>query len=159
MVGLRKQAALILTIITIVAFTLTLNIGNVYALTFTLTPNSVMQGVNVVASGSGYIDSSSGTLQVFSTSSCVGSSQFSLAVSSDGSGNLIPVNIPTASLSVGDHCAAISGLITDDDTFNQFFTVTAAPPIPEYPFGLAVLAVFMIIAYGVIRRKTRNDYA
>jgi hypothetical protein len=27
-------------------------------------------------------------------------------------------------------------------------------PIPEYPLGLAVLAIFMILAYGVIRRKT-----
>jgi len=26
--------------------------------------------------------------------------------------------------------------------------------IPEYPLGVAVLAIFMIIAYGVIRRKT-----
>ncbi|MGA3109229.1 MAG: hypothetical protein ABSD99_07190, partial [Candidatus Bathyarchaeia archaeon] len=33
------------------------------------------------------------------------------------------------------------------------FTVSSTP-IPEYPFGLAILAVFMIIAYGVIRRKT-----
>ncbi len=31
--------------------------------------------------------------------------------------------------------------------------------IPEYPFGLAVLAIFVIIAYGVIRRKTRYDYS
>jgi hypothetical protein len=30
-------------------------------------------------------------------------------------------------------------------------------PIPEYPFGLAVLAIFMIIAYGVVRRRIRND--
>jgi hypothetical protein len=31
------------------------------------------------------------------------------------------------------------------------------PPIPEYPFGLAVLAIFMIIGYGVIRRPTRSN--
>lgn len=38
------------------------------------------------------------------------------------------------------------------------FTLTVDPAvIPEYPLGLAVLAIFMIIAYGVIRRKTRND--
>ncbi len=40
------------------------------------------------------------------------------------------------------------GAGTDCDPF------TVAPPIPEYPFGLAVLAAFMVIAYGVIRRKT-----
>lgn len=36
--------------------------------------------------------------------------------------------------------------------------IDPAPPIPEYPFGLAVLGIFMIIAYGVIRRKTRYDH-
>ena len=30
-------------------------------------------------------------------------------------------------------------------------------PIPEYPLGLAVIAIFMIIGYGVIRRRTRID--
>jgi hypothetical protein len=28
------------------------------------------------------------------------------------------------------------------------------PPIPEYPLGLALLATFMVIAYGIIRRRT-----
>jgi hypothetical protein len=32
--------------------------------------------------------------------------------------------------------------------------VDPVPPIPEYPLGLAVLAIFMLIGYGVIRRKT-----
>ncbi len=34
----------------------------------------------------------------------------------------------------------------------------SSTPIAEYPFGLAVLAILMIIGYGVIRRRTRNDY-
>ena len=38
------------------------------------------------------------------------------------------------------------------------FTIQPATPIPEYPYGLAVLAIFMMLAYGVIRRKTRFDY-
>jgi len=37
------------------------------------------------------------------------------------------------------------------------FTVSAV--IPEYPFGLAVLGVFMIIAYSMIRRRTRNNFS
>jgi hypothetical protein len=46
-----------------------------------------------------------------------------------------------------------------EQAFHVFTTsfnlvVDPAPPIPEYPFGLVVLAVFMVIAYGVIRRKT-----
>jgi hypothetical protein len=36
------------------------------------------------------------------------------------------------------------------------FTVDPAPPIPEYPLGLLILAVLMILAYGVIRRRTRK---
>jgi hypothetical protein len=28
--------------------------------------------------------------------------------------------------------------------------------IPEYLFGLPPLAIFMIIAYGLIRRRTKN---
>lgn len=34
------------------------------------------------------------------------------------------------------------------------FQPLPAVVIPEYPFGLALLAVFMVVAYGVIRRKT-----
>ncbi len=35
-------------------------------------------------------------------------------------------------------------------------TTTTAPPIPEYPLGLAMLAIFMMIAYGLIKRKALN---
>lgn len=34
-----------------------------------------------------------------------------------------------------------------------------APPIPEYPLGVAILALFMVIAYGFVRRRTRYDHA
>jgi len=34
--------------------------------------------------------------------------------------------------------------------------VNPATPIPEYPLGLPVLAIFMIIAYGLIKRRTRS---
>ncbi|MGP8070724.1 MAG: hypothetical protein ACLP5V_12620 [Candidatus Bathyarchaeia archaeon] len=33
---------------------------------------------------------------------------------------------------------------------------SAAPPIPEYPYGLPLLAIFTVLAYGVIRRRTRR---
>ena len=35
-------------------------------------------------------------------------------------------------------------------------TVNAASSIPEYPLGLPILAIFMIIAYGLIKRRARN---
>jgi len=37
------------------------------------------------------------------------------------------------------------------------FTVINPPPLPEYPLGLPLLAVFMILAYGVIRRRKATD--
>lgn len=60
----------------------------------------------------------------------------------------------------GGFAADLYGVLAVDSSYSQLgefspcdpFTVS--PVIPEYPFGLAVLAVFMIIAYGVIRRKT-----
>ena len=30
----------------------------------------------------------------------------------------------------------------------------AAPPIPEYPLGLPILAILTIIGYGLVRRRT-----
>jgi len=35
-------------------------------------------------------------------------------------------------------------------------TATTATIIPEYPLGLPLLAIFMIMAYGLIKRRTRN---
>jgi len=37
-------------------------------------------------------------------------------------------------------------------TFNLI--VNSVTPIPEYPLGLPLLAIFMIVGYGVIKRKT-----
>ncbi len=39
-----------------------------------------------------------------------------------------------------------------------FTVMSAAPPIPEYPLGLPLLAILTVIAYGLIRRRTRNDH-
>jgi hypothetical protein len=107
-----------------VVLTAVLNVGNVYAQTITLTPNPVTQGANVVASGSGYFDSISGHLQIFSTSSCLGYPQLNLAASSNGSGTLNPVTIAgnmTIRLSVGTHCVTIT-LGNPYGLFNQVAT-------------------------------------
>ena len=42
------------------------------------------------------------------------------------------------------------GLVCND-------SISCTLVIPEYPFGLAILAIFMIIGYGVIRRKTKHE--
>ncbi len=32
-------------------------------------------------------------------------------------------------------------------------TTTSAPLIPEYPYGLTLLAILLVIGYGVVRRR------
>ena len=118
------------TVVAFVALTATLNIGYVYAQTLNLTPNPVTQGANVVASGSGYFDSISGHLQVWSTSSCAGSPQLDLAASSNGNGTLNPVIITgnmTTSLSIGAHCVGIA-LGNPYGLFNQVATTLTVNP-------------------------------
>lgn len=62
-----------------------------------------------------------------------------------------PVTINTASFAPGFYCVYVSEQSNTNIVFDSL-TVTAAA-IPEYPFGLSLLAVLMIGAYGVIRRK------
>jgi hypothetical protein len=147
-------------VIAVVALAVTLNSGMVYALALglTLTPNPVAQGMNVQASGSGW-PASPYYLYVKvwadNTGSCAGSPLLSISASTDASGDFGPVTIPTSSLSVGTHCVRAVGVA---GSVIEYLTVDPAAPIPEYPLGLSILAIFMIIGYGVIRRKTRNDY-
>ncbi|MGA2628413.1 MAG: hypothetical protein ABSF63_15290 [Candidatus Bathyarchaeia archaeon] len=62
--------------------------------------------------------------------------------------------------SPGFYCAGVTDLgppVTDSTGATPFsVTAATAPPIPEYPYGLPLLAILAIFAYGVIRRKTRN---
>ena len=62
--------------------------------------------------------------------------------------------ISTSSLTPGSYCVQVDDLV--DPVVTLPLTVTPAA-IPEYPLGLAVLAVFMILAYGVVRRRTRDN--
>ena len=72
-------------------------------------------------------------------------------VATDSSGNFIQ-SIPTSSLSPGSYCVIVV-IIGIPDSFDPLM-VTSAASIPEYPFGLAVLAIFMVLGYGVIKRRT-----
>jgi len=62
-----------------------------------------------------------------------------------GSGNSISVS----GLPAGQYCVYFEIPLVD-----IVFTVVPVP-IPEYPLGLSILAIFMIIGYGLIRRRTR----
>jgi hypothetical protein len=65
-----------------------------------------------------------------------------------------PTTLTTSSLAQGQYCVEAYSYPTSSSGFTTL-TVTSAAPIPEYPLGLAVLAIFMVLAYGVIRRRTR----
>jgi hypothetical protein len=57
----------------------------------------------------------------------------------------------------GGFAVGLYGVIAVDESTSIVsncdpFTVSTV--IPEYPFGLAILAIFMVIGYGVIRRRT-----
>jgi hypothetical protein len=59
-----------------------------------------------------------------------------------------------ASDGIGPNSVSIQQLNSPSVTITVI--VNSSSAIPEYPLGLPVLAVFMILAYCVIRRKTRN---
>ncbi|MGA2627546.1 MAG: hypothetical protein ABSF63_10900 [Candidatus Bathyarchaeia archaeon] len=77
-----------------------------------------------------------------------GPGTYTASVNGDGSGN---------NFGPGSYClntySTFSGPNSGNGVDNPF-TVTSATPIPEYSLGLAVLVIFMIIGYSVIRRKT-----
>ena len=81
------------------------------------------------------------------TISFTGDGTYTASVNGAGSGN---------NFGPGSYClnAYSTFFGSSDNGADAPFTVTSATPIPEYPFGLAILAILMIIAYGVIRRKT-----
>ena len=48
--------------------------------------------------------------------------------------------------------------IPQQPTPTFYLIVDPAPAIPEYPLGLPILAIFMIISYGLIRRRTSTKH-
>jgi hypothetical protein len=131
--------------------------------TITLTPNSGAAGTVVTITGS---EPSIGAPSL--DSSCQVTSS--------------PVDIisnPTCSVTQsGEGNYAVSGSFTvaseaTPGSYTVTVTVTIAPepapyasasapftvpgPIPEYPLGLLVVVIFMVIAYGLIKRRTRNQ--
>lgn len=61
------------------------------------------------------------------------------------SGNVGPYSViattTTRPVTVTEACTAFNIVVT---------------PVPEYPYGLAILAVFMVLGYAVIKRRTRT---
>ena len=146
--------------------------------TGSLSSSTVNQGTaSVTVSGTDDCSPTSGSVDVYLYSgTCPVSlpatplSDFSSTVTS----SQFSQSIPTSSLTPGSYCVVMvttciftsigNGISTSSIAISQVscfgelingdpLTVTATP-IPEYPVGLAVLAIFMIIGYAVIRRRT-----
>jgi hypothetical protein len=141
-------------LVMITVFFVLVNAQNAYAQTITITPNSVTQGSNFQVSGSGFLPGDHFTVLV-STAGCTGIA-LGFVSTYDESGSVGPITFSSSSLTVGVHCVTIYLHPSSDGSATTLFTVTAAPPIPEYPLGLPLLAVLTILAYSLIRRRTRN---
>ena len=135
--------------------------GNVYAcallsFTVTVTPPSVAQGATFQVSGCGFNTAFTWNVEIWadSSGSCAGPPITALTQAAvlDSFGNVAAVTVSSSSLGVGTHCIEIvSPSILSHGTGSVIVT---AAPIPEYPYGLVILAVLMVFSYGVIKRRT-----
>lgn len=124
------------------------------------------------------------TLNVGSSTTCTASvsgAAFSPLTGTDYLGNLetvswsdagsVSFSSPTCTLSgsacsvtvtgMGAGSASVKGSYSGDSDNNgasgTFNIAVNQTPIPEYPLGLPILAILAVIAYGVIRRRTRSE--
>lgn len=125
----------------------------------TVSPNPAVAGQPITVSGTGCCttaDTVDGAIFV-DTSAAHDCSSVGSGVISFGPQALSPslkYSFTITLSSPGFYCVSTTDSATPiTDSGNTPLSVTAAP-IPEYPFGLAVLAILMIVGYGVIRRKT-----
>jgi len=99
-------------------------------------------------------------LATISTPPACSSSVAETGLAFDGAGTLygaVKCTGPTAFylVTISTSTAALTAIgATQSGTDGLAWTPAAI--IPEYPLGLPLLAIFMIIAYGLIKRRTRN---
>ncbi len=89
-----------------------------------------------------------GNVEVFTGSGCTGTVVVSMSTTT-----IVSYTVTVSGLPAGQYSVAVEG----DSPSCVNFTVQSAPPIPEYPLGLLILAIFMVVTYGVIRRRTQNN--
>ena len=140
LVGLRKQATLMITVVAVVALTLILNVGIVQAaaMEILLQPSSVTQGMSVQASADEVPVGGPATLQVWGTSTCwAGTAALIVPIDAENGG--YSVTFSTSSLAVGTHC------VTDDyGDSPAILTVTAAPSPAPAPVGGVLMPANML---------------
>lgn len=73
------------------------------------------------------------------------------------SGTSCSVTVTGTSAGPASVKGSYSGDSDNDPSSGTFpLTINSTTPIPEYPLGLPLLALLTLIAYGLIRRRTRN---
>jgi hypothetical protein len=95
--------------------------------------------------------------------SVVAGNQYSIIASTNiGTPNVYAIYGSTSQLYPGgqSYHNAGGGWVADalrglDWAFKTFVTTTA-PPIPEYPVGLTLLVILMVISYGLMKRRTKS---
>ncbi len=125
-------------------------------------PFTITQGTSLTVTGTDSCNPA-GTVTVVAPiySSCIGSF-IGLQGSATPVSGSFSVNVPTSSLAPGSYCiefaSQCAGTCPDSPlNVNDPLTVTPATPIPEYPLGLPILAILVLIGFGLVRRRTRND--
>lgn len=118
-------------------------IGLTSVMALSVNPPTPTPGQSITLSG----PVGGGNVEVFTGSGCTGTLVFSSAITST-----ISYTLTLPGQSAGQYSVSVQG----DTPSCANFAVQAAPPVPEYPYGLAILAIFTIVAYGIIRHRTRN---
>jgi hypothetical protein len=119
---------------------------------------TIMQGTTLTVTGTDTCNPA-GTVTVVAPiyTSCVGTFTGLQGQATPVAGSF-SVNVPTSTLNPGTYCITFAsqctGTCPDSPPNVNDTLIVSATPIPEYPLGLPILAIFMIIGYGVIRRKT-----
>ena len=131
--------------------------ASIPTITLSISPNPALPNQDVTFSGqvSSPHGASDGVAVAFYTGAgCVGDSFNFVPGHADSGGSYSLTQ--TGGFPSGTYSAQAQDESYTPEVFSPCdpFTVSSAPSIPEYPFGLAILAVFMIIGYGVIKRKT-----
>jgi len=135
---------------------LLINAQNLNAGTITITPNPVTQGASFQVSGGGLPAGHPFSISVFAdtSGSCTPFPPLLEKTGTvDANGNTGPATFSSDSLGVGRHCVSID--VPGYFLGGIFLTVNPTQSIPEYPYGLALLAAFMVLGYAVIKRRSR----
>lgn len=148
----RLRVLFVLLALALMLGNLNYGLAGDHCVTLNVSPNPAQPNQPITFSGSGCSGANELSVSVYVGTSCSGS-----AIVSVGQTALPTYSVTLASgLASGSYSARTQDFTAPDLSGCVPFTVQAAPPIPEYPIGLPLLAIFVVIGYGLIRRRTRN---